>query len=86
VTVAAATNHITSAGYAYDANGNMTNDGTNTLVYDAESKAVSATNQSASGTYTFDGNGLREIVGAAASQLSFAMRYASLYAEIRAAT
>jgi RHS repeat-associated protein len=43
----------------YDANGNMTFDGTNTLVFDAENKAVSATNSSASGTYTFDGNGLR---------------------------
>lgn len=44
---------------SYDANGNMTNDGSNTLVYDAENKAVSATNQSTSGTYTYDGNGLR---------------------------
>jgi len=43
----------------YDTNGNMTYDGSNTLVYDAENRAVSATNQSASGTYTYDGNGLR---------------------------
>jgi RHS repeat-associated protein len=43
----------------YDLSGNMTYDGTNTLVYDAENKTVSATNQSASGTYTYDGNGLR---------------------------
>ena len=59
VTVDPKTNHITSAGYTYDANGNTTNDGSNTLVYDAENKAVSATNQSTSGTYTYDANGLR---------------------------
>ena len=59
VTVNAVTNQITSAGYAYDANGNMTNDNTNTLVYDAENHNVSATNGSASGMYTYDGNGLR---------------------------
>jgi hypothetical protein len=28
-----------------DANGNMTNDGSNTLVFDAENRATSATNQ-----------------------------------------
>jgi RHS repeat-associated protein len=44
---------------AYDSNGNMTYDGTNTLVYDAENHATSATNQSSAGTYTYDGNGLR---------------------------
>jgi RHS repeat-associated protein len=43
----------------YDANGNMTFEGTNTIIYDAENRAVSATNQSASGSYTYDGNGLR---------------------------
>ena len=37
----------------------MTNDGSNTLVYDAENRAVSAANGGASGTYTYDGNGLR---------------------------
>jgi RHS repeat-associated protein len=59
VAVSATTNRITSGGYAYDANGNMTNDGTNTLVYDAENRTLSSTNGSASGTYTYDGNGLR---------------------------
>ncbi len=52
-------NRINTSGYAYDANGNMINDGNNTLVYDAENRAVSATNGGASGTYTYDGNGLR---------------------------
>src|SRR5262249_27109786 len=62
VTVDPTTNHIqqtTGTTFAYDANGNMTNDNTNTLVYDGENRSVSATNSSASGTYTYDGNGLR---------------------------
>jgi RHS repeat-associated protein len=41
------------------ASGNMTNDGINTLVYDAESHAVSATSGSGAGVYVYDGNGLR---------------------------
>ncbi len=59
VTVSATTNQITGSPYAYDANGNMTNDGNNTLVYDAENRVLSATNGGASGTYTYDGNSLR---------------------------
>ncbi len=59
VTVDAATNRLTGAPYAYDASGNMTNDGNNTLVYDGENRVVSATNASNSGAYTYDGNGLR---------------------------
>jgi RHS repeat-associated protein len=59
VAVSSTTNRISSGGYAYDANGNMTNDGANALVYDAENRTLSATNGSASGTYTYDGNNLR---------------------------
>jgi RHS repeat-associated protein len=64
VTIDPPTNHILATTsplttFAYDANGNMTNDNSNTLVYDAENRAVSATNSSASGTYTYDGNSLR---------------------------
>lgn len=59
VSVSASTNQITGSPYAYDPSGNMTNDGNNTLVYDAENRAVSATNGSTSGSYTYDGNGLR---------------------------
>ena len=59
VTVNAATNQITGSPYAYDASGNMTNDGLNTLVYDAENRATIATNSGSSGTYTYDGRGLR---------------------------
>src|SRR5260370_21319430 len=60
VSVSSTTNHITGSPYAYDLSGNMTNDGSNTLVYDAENRPVSATvTDSSSGTYTYDGNGLR---------------------------
>ena len=55
VVVSATTNRITGSPFAYDANGNMTNDGINTLVYDAENHAVS----SSSGAYSYDGKGLR---------------------------
>jgi len=37
----------------------MTNDGYNTLVYDGENRATSATNGSSSGAYAYDGNGIR---------------------------
>src|SRR6266852_702741 len=61
VTMNAATNRITTSGYAYDANGNMTQDGpsANTLVYDAENRLLSATNGGSSGSYSYDGNNLR---------------------------
>jgi RHS repeat-associated protein len=59
VTVSATTNQITGSPYAYDANGNMTNDGNNTLVYDGENRALSATNGTAAGAYVYDGNSLR---------------------------
>jgi RHS repeat-associated protein len=59
VTPDTATNHIAGSPYAYDLGGNMTNDGANTMVYDAESRATSAVNGSNSGTYTYDGNNLR---------------------------
>jgi hypothetical protein len=55
--VSATTNRITTSGYAYDANGNMTNDGSNALTYDGENHLLT-TNVSA-GIYTYDGNGLR---------------------------
>jgi RHS repeat-associated protein len=58
VTVSPTTNQITTSGYAYDASGNMTGDGQNTLVYDAENRATSSTG-SASGTYSYEASGLR---------------------------
>jgi len=51
------TNRITSGVYAYDANGNMTNDGVNTLVYNAANQIVSSNAGAAS--YQYDGYGLR---------------------------
>src|SRR5579871_341193 len=59
VGVSATTNQINTSEYQYDASGNMTNDGFNTLVYDGENRATSATNGAASATYTYDGNGIR---------------------------
>ena len=44
---------------AYDANGNMTNDGVNTLTYDVENHVLTASGSYGSGSYTYDGNGLR---------------------------
>lgn len=58
-TVSASTNQITTAGYTYDLNGNMTNDGMNTVAYDAENHAVSSSGTLGAGTYSYDGNGLR---------------------------
>ncbi len=58
VTVSAGTNRFGSP-YMYDANGNMTNDGLNTITFDGENHAVASSGTLGSGTYTFDGNGLR---------------------------
>jgi len=59
VTVSTTTNQITGSGYSYDASGNMTQDGMNTLTYDAENRTVSASGPLGSGSYVYDGNGLR---------------------------
>ena len=45
------------AGFAYDASGNMTNDGLNTYTYDAESRIKTMNGSGA--TYSYDGAGLR---------------------------
>jgi len=50
---------VDGVGLTYDASGSMSNDGNNTLVYDAENRLLSATNGGSSGAYTYDGNGLR---------------------------
>jgi RHS repeat-associated protein len=59
VTVSATTNHVSGSPYTYDASGNMTNDGYNTLVYDGENHTVSIGNGSSAGTYVYDGHGHR---------------------------
>src|ERR1700683_3868475 len=53
------TNRINTSGYAYDAAGNITNDGQNTLTYDGENRVVASSGGAGSGSYSYDGNGLR---------------------------
>lgn len=55
VTIDPNTNRISGTPYSYDANGNMTNDGLNSLSYDAENRLVS----SSGSQYSYDGNSLR---------------------------
>jgi len=52
-----ANNQITNTGFAYDAAGNMTNDGTNSYAYDAENHLTSL--NSGAATYTYDSQGRR---------------------------
>jgi RHS repeat-associated protein len=59
VAVGTTTNRIMTSGYAYDANGNMTNDGQNTLTYDAENHLLTSSGSLGSGGYVYDGNGVR---------------------------
>ncbi|HYL17035.1 MAG TPA: RHS repeat-associated core domain-containing protein [Terriglobales bacterium] len=59
VSVDPTTNRINSAGYGYDAGGNMTNDGLNTMVYDGENHVASSAEAGVTTNYTYDGNGLR---------------------------
>jgi RHS repeat-associated protein len=73
VAVSTTTNRITTGGYGYDANGNMTNDGQNTLTYDAENHLLTSGGTLGSGTYTYDGNGLRvkKVSGSTTTVYSF---------------
>jgi RHS repeat-associated protein len=58
VTVDQTTNRISQSPYAYDADGNMTNDGqNNSMVYDAENRLVSI--NAGSATYSYDAKSLR---------------------------
>lgn len=59
VSVSATTNHITTSGYTYDANGNITNDGQNVITYDAENRVVSAADGSGTATYAYRSSGRR---------------------------
>lgn len=65
VTISASNNNQLASPYTYDPSGNMTNDGNNTMTYDAEGHAVTASGGLGSGTYAYDGNGLRvkKVVG-----------------------
>jgi RHS repeat-associated protein len=59
VAVDVTTNHITTAGFAYDAAGNMTNDSINALTYDGENRLITSAQSGATYAYAYDGNGLR---------------------------
>lgn len=59
VTINTAKNQIATAGYGYDAAGNMTNDGVNTLAYDGGSHVVSSSFGSTTTSYIYDGAGVR---------------------------
>ena len=61
VSVSATTNRITTTGYTYDADGNLSNDGHNTLVYDGENRLVSDTDGSGTATYVYNALGQRAI-------------------------
>jgi RHS repeat-associated protein len=61
VAINAATNRITDPGYSYDANGNLTNDGVNTITDDAENRMVSSAGILGSGTYSYRASGLRAV-------------------------
>ena len=61
VAVSATTNHITTSGYSYDSNGNVTNDGNNSLSYDAENRPLTASGSYGSGTYSYGAFGVREV-------------------------
>ena len=58
-------NQYTAVGAAtptYDANGNLTSDGTHTYGYDAENRLVSASGAGTGAAYTFDAQGRRKTV------------------------
>lgn len=59
VSVDAASNRISTAGYAYDASGNITNDGVNAMTYNAENRIVTSSSGGVSSNYSYDGNGVR---------------------------
>jgi len=59
VTVDPNTNRFTDPGYSYDASGNMTADGLNSLVYDGENRPVSSASGGTTTSYTHTGSGLR---------------------------
>jgi RHS repeat-associated protein len=61
VAVSTATNRITTSGYGYDTNGNMTNDGMNSIVPDAQNRVQSTSGSLGSGTYTYGASGHRVV-------------------------
>jgi RHS repeat-associated protein len=52
-------NRITTPGYLYDAEGNLSSDGTNTYSYDGEDRLISVTNSATTLTYEYNPEGVR---------------------------
>ncbi|MBI2678994.1 MAG: RHS repeat-associated core domain-containing protein [Candidatus Koribacter versatilis] len=71
LTVSATTNRITNTGYAYDAAGNMTSDGTNSFAYDAENRLVNYNSGAATYVYGPDGLRIKKTVSAAITTYVF---------------
>ena len=57
-TFSSSTNHITTAGYTYDAAGNVTNDGVHAYTWDAEGR-IATVDAGSTATYTYDALGRR---------------------------
>jgi hypothetical protein len=55
-------NHITTNGFNYDSNGNLTNDTIHTYAFDAENK-ISKVHSSSAYVYDGDGRRVRKLVG-----------------------
>jgi RHS repeat-associated protein len=81
VSVSSTTNRITTSGYGYDASGNMTNDGSNTLTYDAENRMLSSAGSLGSATYSYDGTGLRVVKTSSAATTIYIFDGSNVVAE-----
>ncbi len=68
------TNQITTSGYAYDAAGNMTNDGVHTYTYDAEGKIITVDGGSTA-KYVYDSLNRRTWVQANGSTYEYVFDY-----------
>lgn len=60
LSISRTTNRISTAGYAYDANGNMTNDSIHAYAFDAENRLTTVdAGQANTSAYSYDGKGMR---------------------------